>query len=141
MKKIYPLSLSLLFVFLAGCSKDFLKKYDKRIVGTWRITDVNRVGIGSSPEDVTFREGTFVFNDGGSLTYISPSNISYEGTWDITKKHIGDEDERSLQITVANYSLPEVLAEYYDNMHFTGTDHFKASIKSGWHSYIVHFRR
>lgn len=141
MKKIYPPGIFLLFIFLAACSKDFLKKYDKRIIGTWRITDVNHFGFGGNSDEVTFRDGTFVFNEGGSLSYISSSNITYAGTWDIVKKNIGDETVRSLQITVANYTQQQVLSEYYDDMHFKGTDHFKAEIRSGFHVYTVHFRR
>ncbi|MEI9807898.1 MAG: hypothetical protein WDO16_08535 [Bacteroidota bacterium] len=65
MKNIYTVSILLSFVIFSGCSKDFLKKYDKRIVGTWRISDVNRIGFGGDTGNLPFRAGIFTFNEGG----------------------------------------------------------------------------
>lgn len=141
MKKIYTLSVLLFFIVFSGCSKDFLKKYDKRIIGTWRIADVNRLGFGGNTDNLPFREGVFTFNEGGTLTYVNNANSVYQGSWDIVKKVIGDETVRSLQVTAVDFTGQQVLTEYYDDMIFSGTDHFKAEIISGWHSYMTHFRR
>lgn len=129
-------------VTLFGCSKDFLKKYDKRIIGTWRITDVDRFGIGGDADDLLLKEGTFVFAEGGNLTYVTPGNITYQGTWDIIKRSSGDDDRvRNLQIILVNYSTQQVINQLYDDMDFAGTNHFKARIYSGLHTYVTHFRR
>jgi hypothetical protein len=141
MKNIYTVSILLSFIAFSGCSKDFLKKYDTRIIGTWRITDVNRVGLGGNTDNLPFTDGTFTFLDGGTLTYVNSANISYRGTWDIVKKIAGDETVHSLEVTVVNYSNQQALSEYYDDMNFTGTDHFKANIFSGFHAYVTHFSR
>ena len=141
MKKIYTLSILLSFVVLFGCSKDFLKKYDERIIGTWRISDVNRIGIGGSTDNLTFREGSFTFREGGSLTYVNSAGTTYQGSWDIAKKTIGEETVRSLQITAIDFAGQDVRTEYYDDMDFVGTDHFKTEVISRTHSYITHFRR
>jgi hypothetical protein len=125
----------------AGCSKDILKKYDKRIIGTWRITDVNNFGLGGNTDNLPFTNGTFTFNDGGSMTYINSANVTFQGHWDIVKKTIGDETVRSLKITVVDYTGQQALSENYDDMNFSGTDHFKANINSGFHTYVTHFRR
>jgi hypothetical protein len=141
MKKIYTAGILLSLVLVSGCSKDFLKKYDKRIIGTWRITDVNRVGLGGNTDNLPFTDGTFTFNEDGSLTYVNSANIIYHGRWDIDKKIIDDQTLHSLQVTAVDYTTQQVLAEYYDDMNFTGTDHFKANIISGFHTYVTHFRR
>jgi hypothetical protein len=141
MKKIYTISIVLSFVVFLGCSKDFLKKYDRRIVGTWEIADINRVGLGGNIDNLPFRDGTFIFNEDGSLQYINTSGDVYEGRWDITKKIINEENIRSLEITAIDFTAQRVLAESYDDMNFTGTDHFKAHINSGFHTYVTHFRR
>lgn len=141
MKNIYTPVILLSFILVSGCSKDFLKKYDTRIIGTWRISDVNRNGLGGNLDNLPFLEGSFTFNDGGSVTYISPTNVTYQGSWDIVKKTIGDQVVRSLEVTVVDFAGQSVLAEYYDDMNFVGTDHFKAKIHSGFHTYVTHFRR
>jgi hypothetical protein len=141
MKKIYTISIVLSFVVFLGCSKDFLKKYDRRIVGTWEIADINRVGLGGNIDNLPFRDGTFIFNEDGSLQYINTSGDVYEGRWDITKKIISEETLRSLEITAIDFTSQRVLTESYDDMNFVGTDHFKANINSGFHAYVTHFRR
>lgn len=142
MKNIYLTAIVCSFLLLCGCSKDFLKSYDKRIVGTWEITGVNRVGIGGSTSNLPFRDGTFIFNEDGSATYTNTAGVLYKGSWDIDKKNVDDENvRRSLQVTVVDFVNQRVLTEYYDDMNFTGTNRFKANIISSFHTYVTHFRR
>jgi hypothetical protein len=140
MKKIYTLPLLLLLFFITSCSKDFLKSYDDRVVGTWRITDVDRFP-GGSTSHVSFRSGTLRFYDNGRLDYTDDANARYEGSWDIVRKSVGEETLRTLQITAVNFGTREVLSQYYDEMVFVGTDHFKATFYSGSRAYVTHFRR
>lgn len=141
MKKIYIAAIVFCFFFILGCSKDFLKSYDRRIVGTWRIADVNRVGLGGSTDNLPFKEGLVVFNSDGSLVYTNAAGAIYKGSWDIRKKHIDDETFQSLQITAVDFANQNVLTEYYDDLNFVGTNHFKANIISTTHTYVTHFRR
>ena len=142
MKNIYLTAIVCSFLLLSGCSKDFLKSYDKRIIGTWEITDVDRVGIGGSTSNLPFRDGTFTFNEDGSATYTSTAGVLYKGSWDIDKKNIDDENvRRSLQVTVVDFVSQRILTEYYDDMNFTGTNRFKANIISSFHTYVTRFRR
>jgi ATP-dependent phosphoenolpyruvate carboxykinase len=141
MKNIYTFTILLSFILLPGCSKDFLKKYDKRIIGTWHITDINRNGIGGSASNLNFRDGTFTFRDDGSLTYINSANITYQGSWDIKKKTIDDETFHSLLITAVDYINQQELKEYYDDINFTGSDHIKAKVISTLYTYVIHFKR
>ena len=76
------------YLCLAGCSKDFLKSYDERILGTWQLTDVDRVGFGGNTANLPFTGGTFNFKDGGVLIFTDPSGTVFNGTWDIEKKSI-----------------------------------------------------
>jgi hypothetical protein len=141
MKKLYFTGMIFSFTILAGCSKDFLKSYDKRIIGTWQITDVDRVGIGGNTDNLTFRDGTFVFADDGNVTYTNTAGVVFKGTWDIDKKQIDDNERRSLQIAVVDYTTQRLLTEYYDDMNFTGTNKFKANVISTFHTYVTRFRR
>ena len=141
MKQLYNVSVLLSFLFFSACSKDFLKSYDRRIIGAWYITGVNRVGLGGNTDQVSFKDGRITFNEDGSLTYINPSGAVYQGHWDIVKKTIGDDTQRSLQLTAVDFASQHVLGEYYDDMNFVSADHFKASIASNFHTYVTHFRR
>jgi hypothetical protein len=143
MKKFYT-SVFVSILLLTGCSKDFLKSYDDRIIGTWQITDVNKFGIGGSTGNLPFRAGSFSFKKDGTMTFTKSSGDVFKGTWDIQKKRINDDNGtvyHSLQITAVNFNTQEVLGEYYDDINFTGTDHIKAKIISGTHTFITHLKR
>ena len=142
MKKIYSASLLISLLFFSGCSKDILKSYDERIIGDWQITEVNRVGFGGNTDNLPFKDGTFTFKRDGSLTYTNSTGAVYKGSWEIVKKRYDEEDvRRSLQITAVDFTNQNFLSEYYDDMNFTGTNHFKANIIKNFHTYVTHFRR
>lgn len=141
MKHVYTFAILSALVFLSGCSKDALKKYDDRIIGTWRISAVNRAGIGSNPDDVLFQKGSFQFQEGGALTYTDPSGQVFRGNWDIRKKLREDQQQRTLRISVSGPGAGEVLSESYDDVIFVGTDHFRANLVIGFQTYVTHFRR
>ncbi|HPG12509.1 MAG TPA: hypothetical protein PLU37_13330 [Chitinophagaceae bacterium] len=141
-KKFTPVLIVIVFLVF-GCSKDFLKKYEKRIIGgEWKITDLKRRGFGGNTASLPFQEGgRFNFQGGGIVTFTDNSGNVYTGNWDITKKRFDDDTWRSLEVSVADFNNQQFLFENYDDMQFSGTNHFKATIYSGAHSYITHFRR
>lgn len=141
MKKIYLVSLISSVISISGCSKDFLRKYDKRIVGTWKIEDVRLYGLGGNFANLPFTEGSVSFYGDGTLTYVSTTNGTFSGNWDIVKKNIDDETVHSMIITAVNYSTSQAISQYYDDLSFTGTDRFKATSVSGFHSYVTIFKR
>jgi uncharacterized protein YqfB (UPF0267 family) len=141
MTRLYPISLLLSAVILLGCSKDFLKKYDKRIIGSWRVDDVKDFGLGGNTDNLSFTEGVFSFQDDGTVTYRDASSQVFQGRWDIIKKYEDDETVHGLELTVTNYLTMQTLSEYYDDIAFTGTDKFNARIYSGLHTYVTKFRR
>lgn len=131
---------------LSACSKDFLKSYDDRIVGTWRIDDIDRFGFGGSINDLPLKQGgSLTFMKDGTMTYVNPSGEFFKGTWDIQKKNVSAGDEstvyRSLQITAVNFTTQEVLGEYYDDINFVSTNHLKAWIYLNTRTYVTHLRR
>lgn len=147
MKKLYSFSVVLALCFLAaGCSKDFLKRYEDRIDGgVWRLTDVDRQGFGGSISHLPFTGGQFTFYENGGLRYVNENGREYTGTWDIRRewRSDGDNDEqvKALHITAVDFAGQDIRSEYFHEMVFTGTDRFKAYIYSGFHTYVFRFRR
>ena len=141
MKKLYTLtSVLFLLLFLMGCSKDFLKAYEKRMMGTWRVADIDRFGIGSS-DNLSFPEnGIFTFLQDGELTY-SYAGRNYKGSWDIRKEYRNEEARRSLHITAIDFTNQDIRSEFFNEVVFTGTDRFKAFIYSGTKTFSYSFRR
>ena len=141
MKKIYTLATLSTVLLFFGCSKDILKSYDKRIVGSWHITNVNRIGLSGDPDKLPFASGNFTFNDDGTLEYIDDSNALYTGSWDIRKRVLNEETIRSLQVSVVDFNTQQIISEHYDDINFVGTNHFKANIIGTYQTYVTHFRR
>src|SRR5688500_10821546 len=110
MKKIY-LPVLALFI-LTVCSKDFLKRYDDRVEGSWYISQINRFGIGGDFSDLAFREGSFTFKGDGSLTYTDDLGNVSSGTWDIQKRNLNNDVVRTLQITTVDFNTQIVRSEF-----------------------------
>ena len=141
MRKLYTLITLLVIVsFTFGCRKDVLKSYDRRIIGNWKITDINKFGIGSSGSMPFSDGGEFTFADGGQLTY-NYAGKTHTGSWDIRNEVRDDETIRSLQLTAVNFTDQEVLSDFFNEIVFTGTNRFKAFIYSGSRTYVYHFLR
>ena len=141
MRKLYTCVLFVPVVLLSACSKDIFKKYDKRIIGTWRITDVDRNGFGGNTDNQTFTNGLFTFHQDGSLDCTDEAGIVYRGNWDIVKKQAEDESVNTLQIALVNLTNQQVRSQYYDQIVFRGTDHFKTTHMVRNTSFVTHFRR
>ncbi|HUR10393.1 MAG TPA: hypothetical protein VM012_03440 [Flavitalea sp.] len=123
------------------CSKDVFKRYEKRILGTWRIVDINKVGIGGNSSYLPFRDGTITFNEDRSLVYRPLSGEIYDGHWDIDKDWEDENERRTLLITAVDFAGQHVLTEEYEQMNFRSTDHFVGRITNGFEAYVTHFRR
>jgi hypothetical protein len=66
----------------------------------------------------------------------------YRGSWNIRREWV-QEDRRvnALLISAVEFNQQDVKTEYFDEIVFTSTNHFKAFIYSGFHTYVFHFRR
>ncbi len=154
MKKFYSLILLLPLLFFSGCSKDFLKRYEKRIEGTWDLVDVDRRGFGGGG-GYAFSDGRFTFSENGDLEYVSPSGQVYQGSWDIRHDWVSgqcytddngnydcnDRNVKSLHITAVDFTNQDVRSEFFNEMVFTSTNRFKAYIYSGSRTYVFRFQR
>ena len=155
MKKFYLIVLLLPTLLALSCSKDFLKRYEDRIEGTWQLTDVDRIGWGGSTSGLNFRDGLFTFTDNGGLEYVSTSGQVYQGSWDMRRNWVRDrcytnEDGynecddryvRSMHVTAVDFTNQDIRSEYFDEIIFTSTNRFKAYIYSGSRSYVFRFKR
>lgn len=141
MTRYYLTGLLFSVLLLTSCSKDFLKSYDRRIVGVWKITDINRNGLGGSTANLPFQNGEFNFQDDGSLIYTNEAGEVYQGAWNIEKQYYNETTYQSLHITVVNFATQDVKGEYYDDINFTRTDRFRARINQGLHTYVTVFDR
>ncbi len=156
MKKVYFLASGMLFLcFFTGCGKDFLRSYEHRIEGSWRLADIDRTGIGGSISNFPFKDGLFTFSENGELAYINNAGETYKGSWDIRRDWIrgncstdengnrecNDRNVKSLHITSVNFQTQDVRSEYFNEIVFTNTNRFKAFIHSGLHSYVFRFVR
>lgn len=141
MRALYTLLLLPAFVLSSGCSKDFLKSYDKRILGTWAIVDRDRYGFNEA-DALPFKEGDqFTFGEDGALT-IARTGSTAQGSWDIQRIKTGDDEEvRALNITVIDFANQQVRSEYFNNMRFTNTDRFTAVINYNTRAYVYRFQR
>jgi hypothetical protein len=141
MRSLYTLSaIILLSFFFANCSKDFLKRYDKRIIGTWKITDIDDYGIGGSISLAFSENGVFTFSDGGQLVY-AYNGQTYQGSWDTRKQQVEDGSTNTLHLTAVDFTSQVVRTEFFNEMRFTSTNRFKAFINSGLKTYVYHFSK
>jgi hypothetical protein len=102
---------------------------------------VKRIGIGGDTDNLPFQQGRFDFQEDGSLTYTNGLGDEFNGSWEITRKTINEQVTQSLQVTAIDFNSQQVRTEYYDDINFSGTDHFKGNIVSTTYSYVTHFRR
>jgi hypothetical protein len=155
MKKLYPIALLSLVFINAGCSKDFLKRYEKRIIGTWELVDIDRRGIGSGGSGSPFTNGIFTFSEDGRLEYTSGTGQAYRGSWDIRHDWVSgqcstdengnnicnDRNVKSLHLMAVDFINQDVRSEFFNEMVFTGTNRFKAYIYDGFRTFIFRFHR
>ena len=146
MQKFYTIILVLvLFITGNGCSKDVLKRYEQRIIGSWELVDVDRQG-GGSTSGLPFRDGRFTFEDNGSLVYADNAGSVFNGSWEMDYDYNYDQDGdnqtvRTLQIIAINFTSQEVRSEYFNEVRFTSTNKFRAFVRSGWRDYVFYFER
>ena len=140
MRKLYSLAILSVLISSSGCSKDFLKSYDHRILGTWKIIDIDRYGFNGADALPFEVSDLFTFEENGKLTYQKGGKI-YQGSWDIRRETNSDQDEKSLNITAIDFSSQQVITEYFNNMKFTSTNRFTAFINYNSRTYVYRFLR
>ena len=147
MQKFYTIILvPVLFITANSCSKDALKRYEERIIGSWDLVDVDRQGFGGSTSNLPFRDGRFKFEENGSLMYTDITGSVFSGSWEMDFAYNYNQDGdnetlRTLQIVAINFTTQEVRTEYFNEVWFTSTNKFRAFVRSGWRNYVFYFER
>jgi hypothetical protein len=141
MRVFYALAFLSVLLLSPGCSKDILKSYDKRVLGTWEIIDIDRFGF-NEPDALPFKEtDLFTFDTDGALT-IERAGSTYHGSWDIQRIKNGDDEEtKALHITAIDFNNQQVRAEFFNDMRFTNTNRFTAFINYNTRTYVYRFLR
>lgn len=140
MRTFYTYAFFAVLLFSSGCSKDLLKSYDKRILGTWKIIDIDRYGFNGADNLPFDEDDLFTFNENGGLTY-EQSGETYKGSWDIQRENRDDDAKKSLHITAINFTDQQVRSEYFNEMAFTNTNRFTAFINYNTRTYVYRFLR
>jgi VCBS repeat-containing protein len=134
MKLFYLLLVSLLFI---ACKKDL----DEDIVGTWEITDVEKIGAGSSiPAGLPFQSGKLTLNANGTASYTNGGSV-YTGKWTLERKKTGDQYTNALMVSVVDFGTQQIIMDVFDDIIFPGRDHFKGRVSFDSKSYMTHFKR
>ena len=156
MRKLYLLCVALTVISIfSSCSKDAFKPYEDRIIGTWRITDIDVRGFGGGTRTLQFSEGQFTFTNDRKLQYVNLAGRTFTGNWDLRKEiRIGncytdsngnrnctDERVQVLQLTAVDFTNQEIRSEYFDDIQFTNTNRMNGYIYSGSRTYVIQFVR
>ena len=140
MRKFYALSLLSALLLSTGCSKDFLKSYDHRILGTWKIIDIDRFGFNGADALPFDEDAILTFSEDGALTF-TQDNKTYSGSWDIQRMRTEDNDKKALVLTAVDFTSQQVRSEYFNDMVFTNTNRFTAFINYNTRTYVYRFLR
>lgn len=146
--KLYIFSLALIFLALGSCRK-WLP--ENRIVGTWRLVDVEKRRLLNSEELTTdYESGTFVFNNNGTAAF-SDSAVQLDGTWSMRRERDGYYDDDGdwnsdgrtiLVVRLYNFSANKVLDWYFDRIDFRSSgDKLIAFMDGASYTYRYDFRK
>lgn len=140
MRQFYSFAFLLIVMVASSCSKDVLKSYDRRILGTWVINDIDRYGFSGSA-NLPFKEGgRLTFTNDGQVTYTF-NGATFKGSWDIRTESFDDETRRTLFLTIVDFDNQQVLSDYFNEMIFVSTNRFNAYIEYGSRTYVYRFKR
>lgn len=141
MKLTVTLLAASLAVVTSGCIKEGYRTAERRILGEWRIDDVNPMGWGGNSARIPFNNGRFTFYDNGTLSYVNDNNQQFSGSWYINRRWQDDEQWLSMQITAVDFVNQRVLSQFYENLDFRGRNRLRAETQQSTRRYVTYFRR
>ncbi|QGW28343.1 hypothetical protein [Phnomibacter ginsenosidimutans] len=141
MKLTVTLLAASLAVVTSGCIKEGYRTAERRILGEWRIDDVNPMGWGGNSARIPFNNGRFTFYDNGTLSYVNDNNQQFSGSWYINRRWQDDEQWLSMQITAVDFVNQQVLSQFYENLDFRGRNRLRAETQQSTRRYVTYFRR
>lgn len=141
MKLTVTLLAASLAVVTSGCIKEGYRTAERRILGEWRIDDVNPMGWGGNSARIPFNNGRFTFYDNGTLSYVNDNNQQFSGSWYINRRWQDDTQWLSMQITAVDFVNQQVLSQFYENLDFRGRNRLRAETQQSTRRYVTYFRR
>ena len=141
MKLTVTLLAASLAVVTSGCIKEGYRTAERRILGEWRIDDVNPMGWGGNSARIPFNNGRFTFYDNGTLSYVNDNNQQFSGSWYINRRWQDDTQLLSMQITAVDFVNQQVLSQFYENLDFRGRNRLRAETQQSTRRYVTYFRR
>ena len=141
MKLTVTLLAASLAVVTSGCIKEGYRTAERRILGEWRIDDVNPMGWGGNSARIPFNNGRFTFYDNGTLSYVNDNNQQFSGSWYINWRWQDDQQWLSMQITAVDFVNQQVLSQFYENLDFRGRNRLRAETQQSTRRYVTYFRR
>jgi len=137
MKKIYLTCIPALFLLFIACKKDKLPPPIENLLTSkkWELYDYQ------SPYYTNFSgffNGTLSFIRGGRVEYIDTAGQIYTGTWE--HAYHADTDKNNLMVKVKNPVTQEEKFEYYDQIEFLDTYHFKAYVYAGFDENVFQYQ-
>lgn len=136
------LFLFLITFVLFGCTKQRLDKFNNRIVGNWKLVEVNTFGIGNS--NIVFDGGSFSFNEDNSLTYYDRTQNVYTGNWYIDAYTYTDDNGNSESEFILTLDVSNGKMRKYDEMEMPGfgnVNRFKAKVRHDLNTVTYVFER
>jgi hypothetical protein len=140
--KLYLLPF-LFFLLISTSCKKWLP--ENRIVGNWRLVDVEKRRLFNNENILTgYESGIFVFNDNGTTTYTDAAG-QMTGTWNMRKRRgggDGDDIQTVLVINLHDFNNNRLLDWYFDRVDFRSSgDKLMAFIDGVSYTYRYDFRK
>lgn len=132
----------LLPLFMVGCTKNKLARFNTRIVGSWQLVEINTFGLGSS--NIIFNGGYFTFNSDNTAKYYDRDNHSYTGTWYIDAYVYTDDDGDSETDFILSVDVKDGSKMKFDRFEiprFGNSNRFKAKVRNGLNVVTYVFER
>ncbi len=132
-KNILLISVFLCAAIITSCTKEMFMSPERRIVGSWELVSVTKMGIGVDRND--FEYGYFTFFRNGSVNYAETrtARSTFEGNWRMNTYYAQDcyecADDRitSLTISVYDSDLKMMKTELFEEIIF---NNFNARMKA-----------
>jgi hypothetical protein len=140
--KLYLLPLLFFLIINTSCKK-WLP--ENRIVGSWRLVDVEKKRLFSNESILTgYESGIFVFNDNGTTDY-TDANGQMTGTWTMRKRRGGGEGEDIQTVLIVHlhdFANNRLLDWYFDRVDFRNSgDKLFTFIDGVSYTYRYDFRK